>query len=38
MEGVITIKVYVGEDGSESRYAYEQMDMNGGNTILNVKK
>ncbi|MCR5146299.1 MAG: Stk1 family PASTA domain-containing Ser/Thr kinase [Clostridia bacterium] len=37
-KGVITIKVYVGEDGSESRYAYEQMDMNGSNTVLNVKK
>ena len=37
-KGVITIKVYVGEDGSEQRYAYEQMDMNSENTVLNVKK
>jgi len=36
-KGVITIKVYVGEDGSESRYAYEQMDMNSSNRVLNVK-
>ena len=33
-KGVVTIKVYV----DEQRYAYEQMDMNGNNTILEVKK
>ena len=36
-KGVVTIKVYVGEDGSEARCAYEQMDMNSSNTVLNVK-
>ncbi len=33
-KGVVTIKVYI----DEQRYAYEQMDMNGNNTILEVKK
>ncbi len=32
-KGVVTIKVYV----DEQRYAYEQMDLNGSNTILEVK-
>ena len=33
-KGVVNIKVYV----DEVRYANEQMDMNGSNTVLNVKK
>jgi serine/threonine-protein kinase len=33
-KGVVNIRVYV----DEVRYANEQMDMNGSNTVLNVKK
>ncbi|MBR2240506.1 MAG: Stk1 family PASTA domain-containing Ser/Thr kinase [Clostridia bacterium] len=36
-KGTVTIKVYVGENGSEARYAYEQMDMNSDNRVINVK-